>query len=114
METVVYHKYPKNRRIYDITNRDYSTLADIAKQLFSGNEVIVYLHPGKRKMEAGVPWVDITNQILLQILLEEEIKESFLSRDVLLALLEKPQTRTTQSVGATRSHIPPARTRNGS
>jgi len=86
MTTIIYHKYRHNRRIYDTTNACYSSVANIGVQLLLGNTVIVYLHPGKEKAEAGVALLDITNQIILQALLEQEIEKPFLRRSALLAL----------------------------
>lgn len=86
MKTIVYHKYRRNRRIYDTTNACYSSVANIGMQLLLGNQVIVYLHPGEKQAEAGVPLLDITNQTVLQALLKQEIQKPFLSRGALLAL----------------------------
>lgn len=92
-EVAVFHKYGLNRRLYSVEEAVYSTLDDIWAHVTLGHKVIVYLHPGKQAMEEGAPLVDITNQILLKVLLEQEIKEPFLSAAPLLALFKRTQTR---------------------
>jgi polyhydroxyalkanoate synthesis repressor PhaR len=68
-------KYP-NRRLYDLTESRYITLADIRTLVVSRTEVKITEKKSRR---------DITDRVLLQIISEqEEWDEPVLSRDFLL------------------------------
>ncbi len=64
-EKRIIKKYP-NRRLYDMATSGYITVADVKQMIIDANDVVV------QEAKTGN---DITRQVLLQILLEEEAGE---------------------------------------
>lgn len=89
-DTIICKKYAGNRRLYNETKGAYSTLAELDVQLQMGKKLLVYLDPGKLKKKEGQEPTDITNQILLRVLLAREIAKPSQYRTALLDLINGP------------------------
>ncbi|WP_037587468.1 polyhydroxyalkanoate synthesis repressor PhaR [Stenoxybacter acetivorans] len=86
----VIKKYP-NRRLYDTTRSAYITLADVRQMILAYVDVAV--------VDAKTD-DDLTRQVLLQILLEEEAGSSPLFNDAVLCQLIRLYGHATQSLFA--------------
>ncbi len=77
-KTIYYKKY-SNRRIYDITNKQYVVLNDIKSRIREGYNVIITDNENKK---------DITTHVLTQIILQDG--KAFFSSELLHLLIKLP------------------------
>ncbi|MBP6346286.1 polyhydroxyalkanoate synthesis repressor PhaR [Neisseriaceae bacterium CLB008] len=87
-EKRIIKKYP-NRRLYDMATSGYITVADVKQMIIEESDVSV------QDAKTGN---DITRQVLLQILLEEEAGGQPLLSDEMLCQFIRVYGQTTQSV----------------
>ena len=69
-----------NRKLYDMAQRHYVTLSQLATVVRTGEEVQVVNHVTK---------ADLTSQVLAQIIFEEEKKESRLGPEILTKIIRE-------------------------
>ncbi|MBP6116576.1 MAG: polyhydroxyalkanoate synthesis repressor PhaR [Neisseriaceae bacterium] len=87
-EKRIIKKYP-NRRLYDMATSGYITVADVKQMIIELNDVVV------QDAKTGN---DITRQVLLQILLEEEAGGQPLLNDEMLCQFIRVYGQASQSV----------------